>query len=74
MIVINDGVGKLGDDVFIRGIDLSQPFNPMTDSELSIEQQQEEDRGEDESLIEAVTELLWGIVYLMIPVERGSCS
>ena len=46
----------------------------MTDNELTIEQQQEEDRGEEESLIEAVTELLWAIVYVMMPVDRGSCS
>ncbi len=45
----------------------------MTDSELSIEQQQEEDRGEDETLIEAVGELLWAILYVMMPVERESC-
>ena len=73
MTEINDLVAELVDDVYIRGIDLSQPFNPMTDSELSIEQQQEEDRGEDETLIEAVTELLWAILYVMMPVERESC-
>ena len=40
MIGINDVVEKLGDDVFIRGIDLSQPFKPMTDNELAIEELQ----------------------------------
>ncbi len=38
MIRINDVVEKLVDDVFIGGIDLSQPFKPMTNNELTIEQ------------------------------------
>ncbi len=38
MIGINDVVDKLVEDVFIRGIDLSQPFKPMTDNELTIEE------------------------------------
>ena len=38
MIGINDAVEKLADDVFIRGIDLSQPFKPMTNNELTIEE------------------------------------
>ena len=67
MIGINDLVEELADDVFIR------QFKSMDNNELSIEQQQEEDRGEDETLIEAVTELLWAILYVMMPVERESC-
>ena len=38
MIGIKDVVDKLVEDVFIRGIDLSQPFKPMTDNELTIEE------------------------------------
>ena len=66
-------VAELVDDVYIRGISPSQPFKPMTDNELTNEEQQEEDRGEDQTLIEAVTELLWAIIYVMMPVERESC-
>ncbi len=40
MIGINDVVEKLADDVFVQGIDPSQSFKPMTDNELTIEQQQ----------------------------------
>ena len=38
MIRINDVVEKLVDDVFIGGIDLPQPFKPMTNNELTIEE------------------------------------
>ena len=31
-------VADLADDVFIREIDLSQPFDPMTNNELTLEQ------------------------------------
>ena len=34
MIGINNVVEELADDVFIRGIDLSQPFKPMTEEQL----------------------------------------
>ncbi len=40
MIRINYLVEELVDDVFIRGIDLSQPFKPMTNNELTIEELQ----------------------------------
>ena len=36
MIRINDVVERLVDDVFIRGIDLSQPFKPMKNNELTL--------------------------------------
>ena len=39
MIGINDVVEKLVDDVYIRGISPSQPFKPMTDNELNIDQE-----------------------------------
>ena len=40
MIEINDLVEELVDDVFIRGISPSQPFKPMTNNELTIEELQ----------------------------------
>ena len=38
MTEIITAVADLGDSVFIRGIDLSQPFKPMTNNELTIEE------------------------------------
>ena len=38
MTEINDLVAELADDVYVRGIDLSQPFKPMTNNELTIGQ------------------------------------
>ncbi len=40
MIGINDLGEELADDEFIRGIYPSQPFKPMTNNELTIEQLQ----------------------------------
>lgn len=38
MTEINDLVAELADDVYVRGISPSQPFKPMTNNELTIEQ------------------------------------
>ena len=39
MIGINDVVEELSDDVFIRGIDPSQPFKPMQNNLTNLEQE-----------------------------------
>ncbi len=38
MTEINDLVAELADDVYVRGISPSQPFKPMTNNELTVEQ------------------------------------
>ena len=39
MTEINDLVDELADDVYVRGISPSQPFKPMTENELNIDQE-----------------------------------
>ncbi len=39
MIGINDLVEELIDDVYIRGIGPSQPFKPMTNKEVNVDQE-----------------------------------
>jgi len=39
MTEINDLVAELADDLYVRGISPSQPFKPMTNNELTIDQE-----------------------------------